>query len=220
MPVCAGCGASAGENLCCPTCAKGGYAAFFCNQTCFEKNWKQHSKLHSRLVGKTQRTGGDAGAGRGVRRNDSQDDGMVGVVQEFFGAGGKGKPPSSVFSLFLIKCLTFMSQRRVLVVIIMFFLFVIFWTTSSTSMPPIYKHQPVQDDIEPTGTPSPASTPVPGALEAQVREMQKQLDAQGGALQKLVVKLESAGHIPSGEVLPTHYYRIVFNKSMHFSNRF
>ena len=168
MPVCAGCGASASENLCCPTCAKGGYAAFFCTQTCFEKNWKQHSKLHARLGPKGSRTGGDAGAGRSVRRIESQNGGLVQFAQEVFGAGGKGKPPSSVFSLFLINCLTFMSQRRVLVVLIMFFLCVIFWTTSSTSLAPIYKHQPIQDDVEPTGAPSPVSNSVPGALEAAV----------------------------------------------------
>jgi hypothetical protein len=82
----------------------------------------------------------------------------------------------------------------------MFFLCVIFWTTSSTSPAPIYKHQPIQDDLEPTGAPSPVSNSVPGALEAQVREMQKHLDAQSAALQKLVTKLEESGTIPTGEV--------------------
>lgn len=203
MPVCAGCGASASENLCCPICAKGGYAAFFCTQQCFEKNWKQHSKLHQRVAlgGKSGRAG-DAAAGKG-KRGSPQNGGllssMVMGLQDSLGApGGKGKPPSSMLSLCLIYFLTCASQRRFLVVLIVGILLLIFYVTNSTSDQLVYQHQPMPDISVPET--ASAGSSVPGAVEAQLREMQKQMDAQGGALKKLVAKLEEGGVVSAGDI--------------------
>lgn len=196
MPVCAGCGASASENLCCPTCAKGGYAAFFCSQSCFEKNWKQHSKLHGRIGGsRSHKRETGAGAGKSTKHESS--DGLVDFVQRYLGApGGKGKSPVSLWQLCLLSAIRLVAHKRLLVLIIVIMLILVFHSTNSTLDVVKYKHQPVGGlDLRPS-----SSDAVPGALEAQVKEMQKRLDEQASALAKLVAKFEQTGQLAHGEV--------------------
>ncbi|ETB62147.1 methionine aminopeptidase, type I [Plasmodium yoelii 17X] len=44
--VCKGCGENLTKKLSCPVCLKNKINSYFCNQECFKRSWKEHSKMH------------------------------------------------------------------------------------------------------------------------------------------------------------------------------
>ncbi|CRG95832.1 conserved Plasmodium protein, unknown function [Plasmodium gallinaceum] len=46
MTICSGCGIVTDVTICCPICLKHNKKIFYCSQECYEKNYKDHKKIH------------------------------------------------------------------------------------------------------------------------------------------------------------------------------
>ncbi|GAW82908.1 hypothetical protein, conserved [Plasmodium gonderi] len=46
MSICSGCGTETDATICCPICLQNNKKIFYCTQECFEKNYREHKKIH------------------------------------------------------------------------------------------------------------------------------------------------------------------------------